>query len=92
MLTAGESHGPLVLTILEGMPAGLPLSPDDINPDPLAARTQRCRQAAPRRQPAHEARTRHGRDRQRCDGRFIGAPIGVQVRTSITGAGKLSRP
>ena len=33
MLTAGESHGPLVLTILEGMPAGLPLAPDDLNPD-----------------------------------------------------------
>jgi chorismate synthase len=30
-LTAGESHGPLLTAILEGMPAGLVLSPDDIN-------------------------------------------------------------
>ncbi|MDW8099868.1 MAG: chorismate synthase [Anaerolineae bacterium] len=32
-LTAGESHGPYLTAILEGMPAGLPLSPDDINRD-----------------------------------------------------------
>ncbi|HEY62993.1 MAG TPA: chorismate synthase [Caldilineae bacterium] len=32
-LTAGESHGPYLTAILEGMPAGLPLSPDDINHD-----------------------------------------------------------
>jgi chorismate synthase len=30
-LTAGESHGPMLTGILEGMPAGLPISPDDIN-------------------------------------------------------------
>lgn len=30
-LTAGESHGPQLTAILEGMPAGLPLSSDDIN-------------------------------------------------------------
>lgn len=32
-LTAGESHGPYLTAILEGMPAGLPLSEDDITPD-----------------------------------------------------------
>jgi len=32
-LTAGESHGPLLTTILEGMPAGIALSQDDINVD-----------------------------------------------------------
>ncbi len=32
-LTAGESHGPYITAILEGMPAGLPLSEDDVNPD-----------------------------------------------------------
>ena len=31
--TAGESHGPGLTAILEGMPAGLPLSVDDINRD-----------------------------------------------------------
>jgi chorismate synthase len=30
-LTAGESHGPKLTAILEGMPAGLPLEPEDIN-------------------------------------------------------------
>ena len=32
-LTAGESHGPSLTTILEGMPANLPLSPKDIDVD-----------------------------------------------------------
>lgn len=31
--TAGESHGPGLTAILEGMPAGLPLSVEDINKD-----------------------------------------------------------
>ncbi|HLU08218.1 MAG TPA: chorismate synthase [Oceanobacillus sp.] len=30
-LTAGESHGPVLTAILEGMPAGLPLTPEDID-------------------------------------------------------------
>lgn len=30
-LTAGESHGPTLTAILEGMPAGLPLTAEDIN-------------------------------------------------------------
>ena len=32
-LTAGESHGPMLTTILEGMPAGVPLTADDIDKD-----------------------------------------------------------
>ncbi|MBK6694977.1 MAG: chorismate synthase [Myxococcales bacterium] len=32
-LTAGESHGPRLVTIVEGLPAGLALSADDINRD-----------------------------------------------------------
>ena len=31
-LTAGESHGPGLTAIIEGMPAGLPLSAEDIDP------------------------------------------------------------
>ena len=31
--TAGESHGPALTTIIEGLPAGLPLTPDDIDAD-----------------------------------------------------------
>ena len=37
--TAGESHGPALVCILEGMPAGLPLTADDVNRD-LARRQQ----------------------------------------------------
>src|SRR3970040_1041543 len=32
-LTAGESHGPALVIILEGMPSNLPLDPEDINAD-----------------------------------------------------------
>ena len=32
-LTAGESHGPSLTAILEGMPAGLPLAPGDLQGD-----------------------------------------------------------
>lgn len=32
-LTAGESHGPALTVIIEGVPAGVPLTADDINPD-----------------------------------------------------------
>ena len=30
-LTAGESHGPSLIAILEGIPAGLSITPDIIN-------------------------------------------------------------
>jgi chorismate synthase len=38
-LTAGESHGPSLTAILDGMPAGLPVTPDIINKE-LARRQQ----------------------------------------------------
>ena len=31
-LTAGESHGPGLLAMLDGIPAGLPLTADDLLP------------------------------------------------------------
>src|SRR5688572_28712878 len=31
--TAGESHGPALLTIVEGVPAGLPLTTEQIDPE-----------------------------------------------------------
>lgn len=30
-LTAGESHGPQLTTIIEGLPAGMPITNEDIN-------------------------------------------------------------
>ncbi|MEO7404182.1 MAG: chorismate synthase, partial [Burkholderiales bacterium] len=37
--TAGESHGPALISVLEGMPAGLPLLAEHVN-DELARRQQ----------------------------------------------------
>jgi chorismate synthase len=31
--TAGESHGPALIALVEGLPAGLPLTPDDLDGD-----------------------------------------------------------
>jgi chorismate synthase len=45
-LTSGESHGPALVAILEGMPAGLPLSPEIINIE--LARRQRGYGSGPR--------------------------------------------
>ncbi len=45
-LTAGESHGPALTAILEGLPAGLPLDPDQI--DRELARRQQGYGAGPR--------------------------------------------
>lgn len=45
-LTSGESHGPAMTAILEGLPAGLPLTPEVINPE--LARRQRGYGAGPR--------------------------------------------
>ena len=38
--TAGVSHGPGYLVIIDGCPPGLPLSVDDLLPDPAAAADQ----------------------------------------------------
>jgi chorismate synthase len=80
-LTAGESHGPAVLTILEGMPAGLPLSPEDINPD--LARRQGLN-ASGKPYPGASPRMKLERDSAQIlsgvmAGVTIGAPIAVQV-------------
>jgi chorismate synthase len=81
-LTAGESHGPTVITLLEGMPAGLPLSADDINPD-LARRQGFNAQGKP--YPGASPRMKLERDTAILlsgvmAGQTIGAPIAVQVQ------------
>ena len=80
-LTAGESHGPAVLTILEGMPAGLPLSAADIDPD-LARRQGLSASGKP--YPGASPRMKLERDQAVLlggvmAGETIGAPIAVQV-------------
>lgn len=73
-LTAGESHGLVLTTILEGIPAGLPLSSENIDPD-LA-----------RRQQGYGAGPRMKMERDHAEilsgvmaGHTIGAPITLQI-------------
>ncbi|GAP09340.1 chorismate synthase [Bellilinea caldifistulae] len=74
LLTAGESHGPGLTMILEGMPAGLPLDEDTINRD--LARRQHGYGAGPR--------MKIEQDRARLlggvmDGKTTGAPLSVFI-------------
>src|SRR3954453_22944469 len=74
-LTAGESHGPALGVTLEGVPAGLPLTADDLAFD--LARRQRgygrgARQAIEHDQAEILAGVRHGLT--------IGSPILLLVR------------
>lgn len=74
-LTAGESHGPAVIGILEGIPAGLPLSADDLIPD--LARRQKGYGVGPRMKAIE-------RDRAELmcgvlGGQTTGAPIAVVI-------------
>ncbi len=80
-LTAGESHGPAVVAILDGLPAGLPLGPEDINPD-LARRQGLSLSGKP--YPGASPRMKLEHDRAVLlggvmGGQTIGAPIAVQV-------------
>jgi chorismate synthase len=84
MTTAGESHGPLLAVILEGIPAGLPLQPDDLQPDLIRRRNgwlggEPYRGASPR--------MKIERDRARItagvmDGKTTGAPIAVLIENA----------
>jgi len=81
-LTAGESHGPAVLTIIEGLPAGLPLAAEDINPD--LARRQGLN-ASGKPYPGASPRMKLERDAAQIlsgvmAGVTIGAPVAVQVQ------------
>ena len=74
MLTAGESHGKALVAVLEGMPAGVPVSPKE-----LAAELARRRQG----------HGRGGRQRFETDrfeilagvrhGRTLGSPIALTI-------------
>jgi chorismate synthase len=73
-VTAGESHGPGLIAIVEGLPAGLELSPQDIDRD-LA-----------RRQLGHGRGGRMKIEKDRADvvsgirhGRTLGSPVALRV-------------
>jgi chorismate synthase len=74
LITAGESHGPSLTCIVEGMPAGLELSPEDLNRD------------MSRRQLGHGRGGRMKIERDSAEvtagvrhGRTLGGPIALQV-------------
>lgn len=74
-LTAGESHGPALVTILEGLPAGLPLSEEIINHD--LARRQRGFGSG--------ARMKIEQDRAAIlsgvmEGKTIGSPLAIMIK------------
>jgi len=73
-LTAGESHGPLLTAILEGMPAGLPLAPDDLDGD-LARRQQGYGSGGRMQIERDHARITGGV----MAGRTTGGPISLQI-------------
>ncbi len=81
-LTSGESHGPTLTAILEGMPAGLALSADDLNPD-LARRQGLSASGKP--YPGASPRMKLERDTATIlsgvmGGVTIGSPIAVQIQ------------
>jgi chorismate synthase len=74
MTTAGESHGPSLTCVLEGLPAGLEISPEDLNADMA------------RRQLGHGRGGRMKIERDTAEvtggirhGRTLGGPIAVQI-------------
>lgn len=80
-LTSGESHGPTLTAILEGMVAGLPLSANDINPD-LARRQGLNAQGKP--YAGASPRMKLERDTATITsgvmaGKTIGSPIAIQI-------------
>src|SRR5262245_35135867 len=76
-LTAGESHGPALTVIVEGLPAGLRVTPDALNHE-LARRRQGYGRGARMRLEADDLEilggVRHGRT--------LGSPISVVVRNT----------
>ncbi len=75
LITAGESHGPGLTCIVEGLPAGLELTPEDLNTDMA------------RRQLGHGRGGRMKIEKDAAEvtagirhGRTLGGPIALQVR------------
>lgn len=73
-LTAGESHGPALVTILEGLPAGLPLSAEII--DAELARRQQGYGAGPRMKLERDAARILGGV---MEGQTTGAPLAILI-------------
>ena len=83
-LTAGESHGPSLTAILDGMPAGLPLASEQIDID-LARRQQGCGSGGRMKIERDHARITSGV----MAGRTTGGPseFGVRAGSTVTVTG-----
>jgi chorismate synthase len=75
MITAGESHGPGLTCVVEGLPAGIELSPEDLGRD--MARRQLGHGRGGRMKIERDAAEVTGGVRH---GRTLGGPIAMQVR------------
>jgi chorismate synthase len=73
--TAGESHGPGYVVIVDGVPAGLELSESDLMPD-LARRRPGQSKVTSQRQEADEAEILSGV----FEGKTTGTPIAITIR------------
>ena len=82
-LTAGESHGPALVVIVEGLPAGLPILIDDVG-DELARRRLGYGRGPRMRFEKDEVEflggVRHGRT--------LGSPLAILIRNSEWATGK----
>src|SRR5918911_5226732 len=74
LITAGESHGPGLTAIVEGLPAGLSLTPEDLNRD--MARRQLGHGRGGRMKIEKDAATVTGGVRH---GRTLGGPVALGV-------------
>ena len=75
MITAGESHGPGLTCVVEGLPAGIELSPEDLGRD--MARRQLGHGRGGRMKIERDAAEVTGGVRH---GRTLGGPVAMQVR------------
>ncbi len=83
-LTAGESHGPCLIAIVEGAPAGLPLTQADLNCD-LRRRQGGYGRSARMEMERDEAEILSGV----AEGRTIGAPVALRIENaSRSGTGE----
>lgn len=89
LLTSGESHGPALVTILEGIPAGLPIDVDSINNE--LARRQKGYGAGARMKLERDAAQILGGV---MEGRTTGAPISILIenRDHVRWRGKAIPP
>ena len=74
MLTSGESHGPGLLAVVEGLPAGIPVRPEDLSEE--LARRRRGHGRGPRMALERDEVRIWGGIR---DGRTTGAPVGLAI-------------